>query len=663
MVKKRRYFEFGEFQLDVKERALMRHGETLPLTPKAFDTLLILVENAGSLVEKDEMMRVVWPDSFVEEVGLARNISVLRKVLGQDAAGHAFIETVPKRGYRFVAPVRERVDESAEIIFEQSGVSEIVEISDYSPDQRGAISLARSSAPVQTAAPARARRAPPALSLKSKRAFALVILLLVALAATLAYFVLANRARPLDKSKIKSIAVLPFKRIDTSDDAERLGIGMADTLITRLSNLRQLSVRPTRDVMKYENGEDDIAAAGRALEADAVLDGSIQRAGDRLRVTVRLVHTESKSQIWAAQFDEGFTGIFAVQDAISEQVASALSLNLSDAEQQQLKKNYTANVEAYQAYLKGRYFWNKRTKDDQDRAREHFEQAIQISPDYALAYSGLADAYSTSANRSRMAAKRESLYRLAKAAALKAIAIDASLAEAHAALGLTLRNSDWDWAASEKSLKLAIELSPNYATAHQYYALLLATVGRLDEALREIEAAQRLDPLSLVINSDVALINIFARRPQQAIEAAKQALEMDRQFSRLQRMLMWAYQEADLLDEAARESQSIAESEGDDHVFTLAILGYGYAARGQRDKAAPMVEKLLALADQISPALPHAAAIYAGLGDRDRAFELIERALAAHDDRLLWIKVDPRFEHLRADARYNGLLRRMSLPQ
>jgi len=334
-----RFYEFGPFVLNPAEHTLLRHGEPFPLRPKVFDTLLVLVKNSGHLVEKDELMRAVWPGQFVEEGNLNKTISMLRQALGESAEGNHFIETVPKRGYRFIAPVRERVDESSEIIFEQSGVSRTVEISEYSHDAGDDLRPAR-------ALPA---AKPPASVWRSTRAVALLAVLLVAATAVFAYFALARRTKPLDKSQIKSIAVLPFKRLDTADDAERLGIGMADTLITRLSNLRQLSVRPTRDVMKYENGEDDIAAAGRALEADAVLDGSIQRVGDRLRVTVRLVHTESKSQIWAAQFDEGFTGIFAVQDAISEQVAQALSLNLSDAEQQQLKKNYTENVGAYQA--------------------------------------------------------------------------------------------------------------------------------------------------------------------------------------------------------------------------------------------------------------------------------------------------------------------------
>ncbi|MEN3331725.1 MAG: hypothetical protein V7641_1090 [Blastocatellia bacterium] len=666
MVKKKRYFEFDEFQLDVKERALLRNGEALQLTPKAFDTLLILVENAGSLVEKDEMMRAIWPDSFVEEVGLARNISVLRKALGQDAGGQQFIETVPKRGYRFTAQIRERIDESAEIVFEQNTVSQTIEIHhEYSTSESGALKVAR--AMELMAAEPSTRALPAAASSiriwKSPRAVAALAVVLLALAAAVAYVLFAGRAKPVDKSKIKSIAVLPFKRLDTTDDSERLGIGMADTLITRLSNIRELNIRPTRDVMRYEEGQQDIAEAGRALGADAILDGSIQRVGDRVRVTVRLIHTASKSPIWAAQLDEKFTDIFAMQDAISEQLARALSLNLSDAEQQLIKKNYTADVEAYQAYLKGRYFWNKRTREDMAKAIEHFEQAIRISPDYALAYAGLADAYATRASRTLTVARREEQYKLAKKAALTAIAIDKNLAEAHAALGFVLRNSDWNWAESEKALKRAIELSPNQPTAHHYYAQLLETLGRMDEALFEITSAQRLDPLSLAINANMGYLYIYARRPEQAIDVANKALEIDKQFAGLHRLLMWAYQANGMLDEAIRESQIAIEAGGEDDIFRMGVLGYGYAASGQRDKAEPMVEKLLALAEQFSPAWAQAAAVCAGLGDKDRAFALLEKALALRDDRLLRIKVDPRFDPLRADERYHNLLRRMNLPQ
>jgi DNA-binding winged helix-turn-helix (wHTH) protein/TolB-like protein/Tfp pilus assembly protein PilF len=692
-VKKKRFFEFGEFKLDVRERALLHNGEAVQLAPKAFDTLVMLVENAGSLVEKDEMMRAVWPDSFVEEIGLARNISVLRKALGQDTDGQQFIETVPKRGYRFTAQVREHVDDtagrggvprddfhnpgraeapkdarspgSAELVFEQSSVSQTVEIyREYSTAEDRAVVGARAVNEMTS------ERSPSALPIaaqpipiwKSKPAVMIIAISLIAAAAVLLYL-LTNRTRSFDKLKIKSIAVLPFKRLDTADDAERLGMGMADTLITRLSNIRELSIRPTRDVMRYEDGREDIAGAAKALDVDAILDGSIQLGGDRLRVTVRLIHTETKSQIWAAQFDEKLTDVFTMQDAISAQVAKSLSLNLSDLEQSRIKKKYTEDVDAYEAYLKGRYFLNKQTREDLEKTIEHFQHAIRLSPDYALAYSGLADVYANRANRAGTSAVREQSYMLAKRAALKAIEIDSDLAEAHASLGFISRSADWDWIESERALKRAIELNPNYPTAHHYYALLLVTLGRMDEGLSEITTAQRLDPLSLLINADLAEMYIFARRPEQAIEVATKSLEMDRQFLRLQLMLMWAHLEAGLLNEAIREGQSISETDGRSAMFPMSILGCAFADAGRHSEALQMVEKLIALTDRYSPAFVQAAAVCSRLGEKDRAFELIDKALAIRNDRLLWIKVDPRFDNLRTDQRYETLLRRMNLPK
>ena len=380
-------------------------------------------------------------------------------------------------------------------------------------------------------------------------------------------------------------------------------------------------------------------------------------------MTVRLIHTETKSQIWAAQFDEKLTDVFTMQDAISAQVAKSLSLNLSDLEQRRINKKYTEDVEAYQAYLKGRYFLNKQTREDLEKTVEHFKQAIRLSPNYALAYAGLADVYANRANRSSTTESREHNYELAKSAALKAIEIDGDLAEAHASLGFILRSSDWDWIESERALKRAIELNPNYPTAHHYYALLLATLGRMDEALSEITIAQRLDPLSLLINADTAEMYVFARRPEQAIEVAKKALEMDHGFLRLRLMLMSAYLGAGMPDDAIREAQSLPDTEGRAAIFPMSIMGCAYADSGQRSAALQMVEKLLALADQYSPALVQAAATCARLGDKDRAFELIEKALAVRNDRLLFIKVDPRFDSLRADERYERLLGHMKLPQ
>lgn len=652
MAKHRRYFEFGEFSLDVGERALRRSGESLPLTPKAFDTLAVLVENAGNLVEKDEIMKAVWPDSFVEEAGLARNISVLRKALGQDAGGQQFIETVAKKGYRFTADVREHVEQGAALV-SAVGSSQAVQLRDTNT---AVLELSRVEPPqdsLELSVAKASRRS------RSQVAIASVVVAL-ALGSLLWY---AFRSRPFDKGNIKSIAVLPFKRLDKADDAERFGIGMADTLITRLSNIQALTVRSTRDVMRYEEGAQDLAAAGNALDVDAVLDGSFQQAADRVRITVRLIHTRSKSQIWAAQFDEKLSDIFTMQDAISAQVVESLSLNLSDVERQQLAKKYTEDLDAYQAYLKGRYFLTKRTREDVGKTIEHFEEAIRLSPNYALAYAGLADTYATKAYLSRTTVNRELSYSQAKQAALKAIEIDDRLAEAHASLGFILRDSEWNWMQSEKSLKRAIELNPNYASAHHYYAVLLATLGRVDEAVSEIATAQRLDPLSLLINADMAEMYIFAREPQRAIEVAQKALEMDPRYMRLQRMLMWAYLQAGRFDEAIREVQNAPESEGPSAIFSMSIRGCALAASGQREKADEMAGKLLALADTYAPAFVQAAAICSMLGEKDRAFELLEKAFAARDDRFLWIKVDPRFDGLRNDLRYAQLLERTNLPQ
>jgi tetratricopeptide (TPR) repeat protein len=380
-------------------------------------------------------------------------------------------------------------------------------------------------------------------------------------------------------------------------------------------------------------------------------------------VTVRLIHTETKSQIWAAQFDEKLTDVFTMQDAISAQVAKSLSLNLSDLEQRCIKKKYTEDVDAYQAYLKGRYFLNKQTREDLEKTIEHFQQAIRLSPNYALAYAGLADVYANRAYRSGTSESREQNYKLAKRAALKAIEIDSDLAEAHASLGFISRSADWDWIESERSLKRAIDLNPNYPIAHQYYAMLLATLGRMDEAVSEITTAQRLDPLSLLINADMAEMYIFARRPEQAIEVASKALEMNHQFLRLHLMLMWGHLEARMLDDVIREAHSTPDSEGRESIFPMSILSCAYANAGQQSAAWEVAERLLVLSDQYSPALVQAAATCSWLGDNDHAFALIERALAVKNDRLLWIKVDPRFDNLRSDERYQVLLRRMNLPK
>jgi len=298
------------------------------------------------------------------------------------------------------------------------------------------------------------------------------------------------------------MAVLPFKPLVASDRDEYLEMGMVDVLITKLSNIRQLKVRSISSVRKYADLQQDPIAAGRELQVEAVLDGSIQRIGDRVRVTVRLLNVQDGISLWADKFDEPFTNIFALQDSISERVAAALPLNLSREEKDRLSRHYTENTEAFQLYLKGRYFWNKRTEEGFRKGIDYFNQAVRDDPNYAMAYTGMSDCYALLSDFGFVSPKEG--FPKAKEAATRALAIDEKLAEAHTSLGHVKRDYDWDWPGAEQEFKRAIELNPNELSAHQWYAVYLSALGRHQEAIAEIKRALDLDPLSLPVNAVTA---------------------------------------------------------------------------------------------------------------------------------------------------------------
>src|SRR5262245_60002706 len=435
------FYEFGSFRLDMVEHRLLRDGRPVALKPKVFNLLLELVTNSGHILLKDELMRRVWPDTFVEEHNLAVGISTLRKALGGDQNDYQYIETVPRRGYRFVADVREVWDDPAALREDRAK---------------------RAATPSQVS------------------------------------------------SESHSIAVLPFKSIGTKGSEDVcLGLGMADALITRLGNLNQIIVRPTSVVRKFAEGSQDPVSAGNEVGVSAVLDGSIQRSGKSIRVTVQLVSIENGTTLWADKFDEKFTDIFAVEDSISEQVTTALTLTLTDKDRERLRKRYTENSEAYQAYLKGRFFLSKRNAKDMVRSSEYFEEAINKNPDYALAFAGLADYYLLAANYNLLSAK-EAIPK-SRNAVLKALELDETLAEAHSALAY-LKLTEWDWAGAEQEFKRAINLNPNIVETRKSYAIYLRCLGRFDEALAVMKRAHELDPLSAGVNTTVGFTLHIGRR-------------------------------------------------------------------------------------------------------------------------------------------------------
>jgi DNA-binding winged helix-turn-helix (wHTH) protein/TolB-like protein len=639
----KQFYEFDRFRLDTVKRTLLREGEPVPLMPKAFDTLLALVQNSGRVLEKDELMQTLWPDTIVEENNLTQNISALRKALGESPTEHRYIVTIPGRGYRFVANVKEVGEEGAELILEEHTSSRAV--IEEEETQTSDLRLQTSD----LVSPSHRRSIVPMPS-------RLIVVLLVGLIASLIYVWHSSQTKPPETGvAVRSIAVLPFKPLSTDGSDEHLGLGMADTLITKLSNLRQLVVRPTSAVRKYTSPEQDPVAAGREQKVEAVLEGSIQRSGEKIRVTVRLLKVRDGRPLWAYQCSEQqCTDLFAVQDSISEEVAQALLLALTGEEKKRLTKHYTENAEAYEAYLKGRYFWNKRTAEGFQKAIDYFQKAIDIDPNYALAYAGLADSYILMKifNYPQTGETLQGLEAKARAAAERSLEIDDTLAEAHTSLGLI--------GGIEREYKRAIELNPNYATAHHWYALYLSDRGRFDEAIAEIRRAQEIDPLSLVINSDIGIVYIAGRQYDQAIEHFKKAIEMDPNYPDAHAMLGWAYVLKGMYDEGIPEFQKAGALFGG-AIVPIGLI-YAHGISGNKREALKLLAKLKRLTKQDHTQIrwAHWVLIHIGLGEKDKAFEALERAYREGENIKPMLNA-PASDPLRSDPRFTDLLRRVGL--
>ena len=581
-------YEFGSFCLDVAERRLLRNGAPVPLSPKVFDTLLVLVENSGRLVAKDELMSRLWPDTFVEEATLARNVSDLRKAIGELPNGQKYIETVPKSGYRFCAVVRE-----------------------IGPDE-------------------------PALILQRRTRLRTVV-------------------EEETEADVRSIAVLPFKLLGMDAAGEHLGLGLADALITRLSNIRQIAVRPTSAVLKYVGRDHDTVSAGRELGVEAVLDGAIQRSGDRVRVTVQLVSVSTEASLWAGKFDEMFTDLFSVEDSISGQMAKALMLGLTREERRLLSRRFTDNSEAYELYLKGRYHWNKRTAEGIERSIGCFQRAIDLDPDYPLAYAGLADSYTLLGDVGLTAIQPKVAFSKAKQAAMKALDIDGSLAEARAALA-HLHMHCYEWAQARREFDRVMELNPNYAYGRQLRAFYLAFQGRMQEASVEMNQALKLEPLSLPINIDTGVIHYFARDYDRAIDQYRQTLEMDSNFDRAHFWLAAAYEQKQMYDEAITEYTIVIGLSGGT-VESRTSLGHAYARAGRRTEALQILEELSQETSTRYLSPYDLATVNLGLGENESAIEWLSRACDDHAGWMIYLTVDPRLDGIRQDARFKQLLR------
>ena len=632
---RRELYRFGEFELDAVRRTLERGGHTIPLTSKALETLLTLVRNRDRVLTKDELMKALWPDSFVEEVNLAQNVSAVRKALGEAAGENRYISTIPGRGYRFVCEASQASEPEQEIVVERRQSAQVVFV-----EESGDESQALAGAGV-AALPA------PVRSLLTRRVVAAAVVLLVAALAASGWWWWKQRPTP---GAVHALAVLPFQPLAGSADEDHLGLGIADSVITKLSNFPRLLVRPTDVAVRYSDPKVDPMAAARELRVDSVLTGKIQKSGQRLRVTVQLVRVSDGRPLWAETFDEDYTSIFAMEDSISERVAQALAVHLAEPDRKKIDRHYTENIEAYRNYLEGLYGEFSFTRDGMNQAIEHFNRAIAIDPGYALAYAGLADAYTTESDW--LLAPRDALPK-AESAARKALTFDDQLAEAHAALAHALLH-EWRLAESEREFHTAIELNPGYVSTYFAYSEFLVSTGHIDEGIAAMRKALTLDPLSPEINSFLAWDYYLKRDYAQCMTISHQSQQM---FPEFWIPYLTAGMCHGMLGNYVAEKEDFEKVLKLDPEATIAQTGIAIslARMGKKAEALTALEQLQAMRSTtyVSPA--YVALVYQALGKTDAEFQWLEKAYDDRAEWLLWLEVDPLFDNQRNDPRLCAL--------
>jgi len=621
-----RIYEFGPFRLDPAERKLLRANEIVALTPRAFDTLHLLVRNNGRVLEKDELISILWPDTFVEEGSLSNHIFLLRKALGDS---QAFIETVPRRGYRFVGAVRQLPFPDA--------------VGTERPHEVVSVGIA--------SLPAKVRR-----PWRGRAALATAAATVMALLAAVGWFYLrAGRGG----ETIDSVAVLPFVNASADPNTEYLSDGITESLINSLSQLPHLKVMSRDASFRYKGKETDAQTVGHDLGVRAVFKGRVTQRGDSLTIAAELIDARDSSHIWGQQYSRKETDIFGLQEEIAKEMASALRLRLTSEEQNRLARNYTPNPEAYQDYLRGRYFWQERGYG-LSKGLEYFQKAIAKDPKYALAYDGLADSHILLAAYG-FAPPKEALPE-AKEAALKSLEIDNMLAEAHTSLARIKAEYDWDWHGAEREFQRALELNPGYATAYQWYGDVLATMGRPEEAIANYKRALELDPLSPVMNGTLGQAFYYTRQYDDAIEQEQKTLELDPNLGLARSFLASAYLQKSMRREAIDECEKhliISQR----HAWAIANLASVYAVAGRRADARKLLDELNELSKEKFVPADAMAQVYTALGEKAKAFEWLEEGYKRHSLGLggVGLIIDPAWDPLRSDPRFADLIRRTNL--
>src|SRR3984885_15431522 len=629
---------FGTFEVALQSGELRKAGVKIRVQQQPMKLLEILLERPGEVITREELRSRVWANESFGDFDQAVNIAIakLRSALGDSAENPRYIETLPKRGYRFIADVAV-VDTDA--LIKKPGPA-AGDPRDAEPKHR----FQAAGLGVTTK---------PRLWPTHRIIFVLALLLILAILAVWRF-----RSGGRSPTVIRSLAVLPLENLSGEASQDYFADGMTDELITDLAQIRALRVISRTSVMMYKGVRKPLPQIARELNVDAVVEGTVLRSGDQVRITAQLIEASTDRHLWSQSYKGELRDTLALQNRVAGAIADQIRINLTPREQAALKNVKVVNPEAYESYLKGRYFWNKRTADGLKVALAYFKQAIEEDPKYAQAYSGLADTYALLGDWQYAVMTPKEAFPQAKAAAIKALELDGSLGEAHNSLAFVLDGFDWDFESAGKEFQRAIGLNPGYATAHHWYAWHLSLLGRFDEAIEEMKKAQNLDPLSLIINADLAELLVLAHHYDESIVQSGKTIEMDPNFALAHIQLAQAYLQKRMYDEAVEELKKAVQLSADSPTC-IANLARAYVVTGKRNEAEKLLGDLKTRSNAAYSNAPEIAMVYVSLGDTEQAMNWLEKG---YDERFNpGVLLRPGFDPLRSDSRFQNLLRRIGL--
>jgi TolB-like protein/DNA-binding winged helix-turn-helix (wHTH) protein len=647
---------FGVFEIDLQAGELRKQGRRIKLQEQPFQILVLLLQHHGEVVTRDELRHRLWPDDTFVDFDHSLNTAImrLRETLGDSSENPLFIETVPKRGYRFIAPT---VEASAKLP------------EDHTVSPADELLVGRS--PAVTASPAREPLLPEArlsgtsiLPKGLRRPLKLVAI--IAASAAILWSLMALYIHEVSASKsgsrqITSLVVLPLENVSGDNSQDYFADGMTDELIAHLAKIRSLRVISRTTAMAYKDSRKSLSEIAHDLKVDAVVEGTVLRAGNRVRITAELVQVSTDRHLWAETYESQVGDILTLQGQVASAIVNQISVKLTPEDQTRLANtDARVNPDAYEDLLKGRYYWNKRSDEGLAKAIEYFEAAATKDPNYALAYASLADCYSVVGSTIVGTMPAAEAAPKAKTAALRALEIDNSLGEAETSLASVRFNYDWDWPAAASGFQRAIELNPSYATAYQRYSLYLIAMGKTRESLEQINIARQLDPLSLSINFSYGWRLYMARQYDQAAEQLRNTLEMDPNFALAHLVLGETYEQKGDDQRAIAELEK-ATAASSNTPLMVAGLGHAYAVAKKAPEARAVLNQLFEQSkwQYVSPF--YIALIYAGLGENDKAMGWLEKAYADRSNGLVFLKVDPQLDSLRSNPRFKELLIKMHL--